>query len=263
MCLLRSDPQSPRPQCGFKKKACPKTILEWLCPFSQWLLGANWAKIWLTLVSVQVWWGIPWKLTLWTSFFGCGCWDSAHSCISGGVMGKLTPCEWHCWLLKCLCQVRFSPVQVAASNTRDHTPLTWTSLLYAQVGSTSYLALLCSRGSNWLLVLLGEFTLCLLSAGQEDYDRLRPLSYPQTDVFLVCFSVVSPASFENVKEKVSGCRIHREGMSAHKACAMSNSPMKRKSVPPPPLKLNSLQHHEELYGITFSGPWVLEKLTLF
>jgi GTPase SAR1 family protein len=38
--------------------------------------------------------------------------------------------------------------------------------------------------------------------GQEDYDRLRPLSYPQTDVFLVCFSVVSPSSFENVKEKV-------------------------------------------------------------
>eukprot|EP01100_Stratorugosa_tubuloviscum_P005688 TRINITY_DN252_c1_g3_i10.p1 TRINITY_DN252_c1_g3~~TRINITY_DN252_c1_g3_i10.p1 ORF type:complete len:197 (-),score=109.22 TRINITY_DN252_c1_g3_i10:234-824(-) len=39
------------------------------------------------------------------------------------------------------------------------------------------------------------------TAGQEDYDRLRPLSYPQTDVFLVGFSVVSPASFENVKSK--------------------------------------------------------------
>lgn len=37
--------------------------------------------------------------------------------------------------------------------------------------------------------------------GQEDYDRLRPLSYPQTDVFLICFSVVSPASFENVRAK--------------------------------------------------------------
>uniref|UniRef100_A0A2K6RWV9 Cell division control protein 42 homolog n=1 Tax=Rhinopithecus roxellana TaxID=61622 RepID=A0A2K6RWV9_RHIRO len=39
------------------------------------------------------------------------------------------------------------------------------------------------------------------TAGQEDYDRLLLLSYPQTDVFLVCFSVVSPPSFENVKEK--------------------------------------------------------------
>lgn len=39
------------------------------------------------------------------------------------------------------------------------------------------------------------------TAGQEDYDRLRPLSYPQTDVFLCCFSIISPASFENVKAK--------------------------------------------------------------
>ncbi|XP_067950703.1 cdc42 homolog [Watersipora subatra] len=39
------------------------------------------------------------------------------------------------------------------------------------------------------------------TAGSEDYDRLRPLAYPQTNVFLVCFSVVLPSSFENVKEK--------------------------------------------------------------
>ena len=39
------------------------------------------------------------------------------------------------------------------------------------------------------------------TAGQEDYDRLRPLSYPQTDVFLICFSIASPASFEYVKAK--------------------------------------------------------------
>ena len=37
------------------------------------------------------------------------------------------------------------------------------------------------------------------TAGQEDYDRLRPISYPDTNVFLVCFSVISPDSFENVR----------------------------------------------------------------
>ena len=39
------------------------------------------------------------------------------------------------------------------------------------------------------------------TAGQEDYDQLYPLSYPQTDVFLICFCLVSPASFENVHAK--------------------------------------------------------------
>ena len=39
------------------------------------------------------------------------------------------------------------------------------------------------------------------TAGQEDYDRLRPLSYPQTDVFLVCFSHVQTSSLDNVQSK--------------------------------------------------------------
>jgi len=39
------------------------------------------------------------------------------------------------------------------------------------------------------------------TAGQEDYARLRPLSYPQTDVFLVCFSIISRNSFNNLKEQ--------------------------------------------------------------
>jgi len=51
------------------------------------------------------------------------------------------------------------------------------------------------------------------TAGQEDYDRLRPLSYPQTDVFLICFSVISTASLQNVKNKwVPEIRHHAPGV---------------------------------------------------
>ena len=39
------------------------------------------------------------------------------------------------------------------------------------------------------------------SVSQEQYDRARPLSYPDTTVFLVCFSVGDPPSFKNVEEK--------------------------------------------------------------
>jgi small GTP-binding protein len=39
------------------------------------------------------------------------------------------------------------------------------------------------------------------TAGQEDYDRLRPLSYPDSHVIIVSFSIDSPASLSNVAEK--------------------------------------------------------------
>jgi Ras-related C3 botulinum toxin substrate 1 len=39
------------------------------------------------------------------------------------------------------------------------------------------------------------------TAGQEDYERIRPLSYPQTNVFLICFSLVSESSYQNVDHK--------------------------------------------------------------
>eukprot|EP00729_Bicosta_minor_P028529 gene28529-16418_t len=51
-------------------------------------------------------------------------------------------------------------------------------------------------------VMIGgdPYTLGLFDTLQlKEYNRLRPLNYPHTDVFLVCFSVVSPESFENVK----------------------------------------------------------------
>lgn len=39
------------------------------------------------------------------------------------------------------------------------------------------------------------------TAGQDDFDLLRPLCYPNTDIFILCFSIVSPASFHNVSQK--------------------------------------------------------------
>jgi cell division control protein 42 len=68
------------------------------------------------------------------------------------------------------------------------------------IGEDPYtLGLFDTAGTSHWQSLLSIYL--IITPGQEDYDRLRPLSYPQTDVFLVCFSVTSPASFENVKEK--------------------------------------------------------------
>jgi len=39
------------------------------------------------------------------------------------------------------------------------------------------------------------------TAGQEDFDRLRPLSYPGTDIFFICVSVTTPQSLVNAKLK--------------------------------------------------------------
>ncbi|EFE35435.1 uncharacterized protein ARB_05477 [Trichophyton benhamiae CBS 112371] len=39
------------------------------------------------------------------------------------------------------------------------------------------------------------------TAGQEDYERLRPLAYSKAHVLLIAFSVDTPDSLENVKHK--------------------------------------------------------------
>ena len=47
------------------------------------------------------------------------------------------------------------------------------------------------------------------TAGQEEYDRLRPLSYPETDLLFVCFAIDCPNSLENVMDKVRKPEILR------------------------------------------------------
>ncbi len=38
------------------------------------------------------------------------------------------------------------------------------------------------------------------TAGQEDYERLRPLAYPDSNVILICFTVDSHSSLDNVRD---------------------------------------------------------------
>ena len=60
----------------------------------------------------------------------------------------------------------------------------------------------CPLIYHFLFFFVSQVELALWdTAGQEDYDRLRPLSYPDTDVILMCFSVDSPDSLENIPEK--------------------------------------------------------------
>ncbi|XP_061452436.1 rho-related GTP-binding protein RhoU-like [Rhineura floridana] len=39
------------------------------------------------------------------------------------------------------------------------------------------------------------------TAGQDEFDTLRQVCYPKADVFLLCFSVVAPTSFQNIADK--------------------------------------------------------------
>ncbi|KAK5706215.1 GTP-binding protein Rho1 [Elasticomyces elasticus] len=54
------------------------------------------------------------------------------------------------------------------------------------------------------------------TAGVEDYDRLRPLSYPDAHVILICFSIDRPASYENITEKVCNPSVHVGFATKHK-----------------------------------------------
>ena len=96
------------------------------------------------------------------------------------------------------------PSSLALCDNNIYVSVTTDSRL--QADSNNFIDTALQVFDNYAVTVMigGEpYTLGLFdTAGQEDYDRLRPLSYPQTDVFLVCFSVVSPSSFENVKEKV-------------------------------------------------------------
>lgn len=52
------------------------------------------------------------------------------------------------------------------------------------------------------------------TAGQEDYERLRALSYHETDVFILCYSIVHRPSLENIERRWAP-EIKRVSPSSH------------------------------------------------
>ncbi|KAG7261508.1 hypothetical protein CRUP_011614 [Coryphaenoides rupestris] len=86
------------------------------------------------------------------------------------------------------------PTENSTNGTRANAPFPFdikTLIIATTMGFISFLGvvLFCLVFDNYAVTVMigGEpYTLGLFdTAGQEDYDRLRPLSYPQTDVFLV------------------------------------------------------------------------------
>ena len=84
------------------------------------------------------------------------------------------------------------------------------------VGKTAMLHSYCNHTfpSGYEPTIFDNYSVCIMlgdgrplqlglwdTAGQEDYDRLRPLSYPLTDCFLICYSVVNPESWQNAISK--------------------------------------------------------------
>lgn len=69
----------------------------------------------------------------------------------------------------------------------------------------------CFSSVVFLLSFLG-LNLLLYVTGQEDYNRLRPLSYRGADVFILAFSLISKASYENVSKKVKYPMVIRFSM---------------------------------------------------
>ena len=67
---------------------------------------------------------------------------------------------------------------------------------------TNYIPTVFDNYAHNMSVEGAEVTLQLWdTAGQEEYKSLRTLSYPSTDIFIICFSAVSPDSLQNVKEE--------------------------------------------------------------
>jgi hypothetical protein len=96
------------------------------------------------------------------------------------------------------------------------------------------------------------------TAGQEDYERLRPLAYSKAHVILIGFSVDTPDSLDNVKHKVGaqsrtpGLPVHPNGFLDAASRRFGRTPpscvtvVRRAQPLPPPLETTDVPGWENL-----------------
>ncbi|KAI8526801.1 hypothetical protein RHMOL_Rhmol12G0025200 [Rhododendron molle] len=83
-----------------------------------------------------------------------------------------------------------------------------------------------SERQNLVVKLYGELIKSIemhINLCQEDYNRLRPLSYRGGDVFLLAFSVISMPSFENISKKADLREDKQFQMDYPSSCTISTA----------------------------------------
>ncbi|CAG8620990.1 29755_t:CDS:2 [Gigaspora margarita] len=84
--------------------------------------------------------------------------------------------------------------QVVEGGSFDYSLMTMIGKIYVPTVFENYVADVEVDGKHVELALWD-------TAGQEDYDRLRPLTYPDSHVIMTCFAIDSPDSLDNIQEK--------------------------------------------------------------
>jgi hypothetical protein len=103
----------------------------------------------------------------------------------------------HCWCVVFLCYSFFLSSFLLFSFLLLFVILSTFSLFFSSCSCSS-----CST-IHFSTISLSSFLFFHYSfQGGEEYDSIRPLSYPGTDVFLICYDIFNPASFESVLRKV-------------------------------------------------------------
>ena len=142
---------------------------------------------------MEKWQATRWNVWLWVMVRYLTLWEFCLFCGQGQVVLMQVPSER---LVYCI--VTLPTLSLENMHPQVRITLKWETVKHANLVWHSFPGVCLSLSRNAVfdnfsanVTVDGEPIILNLwdTAGQEDYDRLRPLSYRDTDVFLLCFSV--------------------------------------------------------------------------